>query len=667
MKNLMIVESPVKISTINKYIASIVKTVPQFQNQSFNVIATVGHFNKLADIGIYRCGYDINTQSIKYEPEKHNVKQALSNLKPYDNIYIATDLDNEGEGIAWQVRQTLPKSSYKNIYRIGFDEITQSAISKALSNPIGFNENNYNAYQYRAIVDKLIGFYGSARLRSEVGQDYSTGRIQADVVLLSGDWQKEIENYKPDLRNRIKVTAFGSDGYLHSPDGKIVETTQKYQGKLKVAKVNVTSNLLSSKEDVRPFVLTDIIAKFVGKYSPDTIASHLQTIKDKGYITYHRTDNPKMDDEFYNLNKNLATQFLAKHNLKAAQSKYLTGSDDASWVAEMEKKGKDLHLVHSGIRTTNLLASTSSLDLTEQQKEIYDYISKQTISFFSAPNVYENIELILEDENKYYTTLKYKNFLEINVYKDLFKKDEIGKFNPLKNLPLGFELDFDYVDKSVEKDEQKDKQVKNTIANVTVDVGKKPPVMNDANMIKKLEALGVGTPATIHSFIPISRKKGVIEQKGVKLTLKGWQLYETFKNKKQEYFFADVNFSRDAFEKVIHNLEKGNANLDSEIRKMLDKVDRKFDFNNAPTIIKLPYVNKKCSNCGNFRMIRETATKNGYSLRCQKSKVDAKPGQCDFEFISTDAWNSQPLEIWQELPEQYKQKELKNDNRTITK
>lgn len=656
MKNLMIVESPVKISTINKYLKNIVQKVPQFQNQSFNVIATVGHFNKLADIGVYRCGYDTSTGTIRYEPEKHNVKKELSNLKPYDNIYIATDLDNEGEGIAWQVRQTLPKTSYKNLYRIGFDEITESAISKALSTPIGFNENNYNAYQYRAIIDKLIGFYGSARLRSEVGQDYSTGRIQADVVLLSGDWQKEIENYKPDLRNRIKVTAFGSDGYLHSPDGKIVETTQKYQGKLKVVKVNVSSNQFSSKEEVRPFVLTDIINKFVGKYSPDTIASHLQTIKDKGYITYHRTDNPKMDDEFYNLNKNLATQFLAKHNLKAAQSKYLTGSDDPTWVAEMEKKGKDLHLVHSGIRTTNLLASTATLDLTEQQKEIYDYIAKQTISFFSAPNVYQTIEVTFEDENKYYTTLKYKNFLEINVYKDLHLRDDkkvVGMYNALKNLPPQIELEF--VDEH------------SKVENVQVDVGKKPPLMNDANMIKKLEALGVGTPATIHSFIPISRKKQVIEQKGVKLTPKGWKLYEIFKAKQQEYFFANIHFSRDAFEKVIHKLEKGEGNLDGEIRKMLDKVDRKFDFNNAPTIIKLPYVNKKCSNCGNFRMIRETATKNGYSLRCQKSKVDAKPGQCDFEFISTDAWNLKPLEIWQELPEQYKQKELKNDNRTITK
>lgn len=626
MKNLMIVESPVKIPTIKKYLDDISKNNPKFKGVLWDVKATVGHFNKLSDVGVYKCGYDPVKKDISFSVDKKNIFAQLKNLPKYDTIYIATDLDNEGEGIGFQVKQVVPKKSYSKMIRIGFDEITKSAIEKALENPIGFSENNYNAYKYRAIGDKLIGYYGSARLRQELGYSYSTGRIQADVVLIAGNWETEIKNYKPDYRDRIKVNALGSSAYLYTPEGKIFETKEPYSGTFKVASVDISNEIFSSKEDVRPFVLTDIVNKFASKMSSNLIASNLQTIKDKGYITYHRTDNPKMDDEFYNNNKQSAKKFLEDLNLKPASSKYKTGSDDEKWVLEQKKKGKELHLAHSGIRTTNLLKPANSLDLNKQQQEIYNYIREQTISFFSAPNKWENVEVKLVDEKGYYVKLPFKNFLEINVYKDRDKKSEIGKWNKLKDL------------------KPKDR-ISYFLENVVVDVNIKPPKMNDTNMIKKLEDLGVGTPATIHSFIPITRDKQVINKGDVKLTDKGWKLYKIFNDKPKEYFFADTGFTKNEFEKTIHKLEKGEVDFNREIEKLIGLVDTNFQKSIQKDFSVFKKVEKKCSNCTQNKFIKESSKKNGYVLFCEKSKINPKKNECGYEFISTSNWEKQPLKV----------------------
>lgn len=623
--NLMIVESPVKIPTIKKYLNQISETNTAYKDINWDVMATIGHFMKLKNVGPFDCGYDKGSKSIQFEVDKRQTYSRLKNLKDYDTIYIATDLDNEGEGIGFHCRTVIPKKAYKEMIRIGFDEISKEAIEKSLISPRGWSKGQEEAYKYRAVGDKLIGFYGSKRLFNVLGREYSTGRIQADVILLSGKWENDLKNYKPDLRDRVKLNANGVSGFVYNQNGSVLETKEPYKGTFKIETISISETKYSSKYEVQPFVMTDIVSKYIHKYSSNAIANALQNIKDMGLITYHRTDNPKMEDEFYYKNKDIITKFLELYHLNANTYKYKTGSEDLEWVNKQKQKGKEPHLAHSGIRTINPLKEVDSTKLNKMEMEIYNTIKEQTISFFCAPNEYENIEVKLVDERNNYVNLTFRNYTKINVYKDRDLNKEIRKYDFLKDLKKGDNLAYE-------------------LENVQIDVGDKPKVLNDTNLIKRLDEIGVGTPATIHSFIPISRTKGVIKKDKPFLEEKGWNIYNEFMSHSKEYFFANVDFTKNEFEKNIRAIEEQRVNLNEALEKLIDMTDLSYERSKSKTP-SYKVVDKKCPCCNQKQMIKESSKKNGMVLFCKGSKINAKENECKYEFIPLSEWNKHPLEI----------------------
>ncbi len=185
--NLVIVESPAKAKTLEKYLGS-----------KFKVKASVGH---IKDLPKSKLGVDVKNhfepQYVILKDKKKILTELLNAAKNADKVYLAPDPDREGEAIAWHIYEEVKKIN-KNIYRVSFNEITQRAVQKAFENPQGLNENKFNAQQTRRILDRLVGYLISPILWDKVQRGLSAGRVQSVAVRLIVEREREIQAFKPE-------------------------------------------------------------------------------------------------------------------------------------------------------------------------------------------------------------------------------------------------------------------------------------------------------------------------------------------------------------------------------------------------------------------------------------------------------------------------------------
>ncbi len=495
-KTLVIVESPAKIKKISTYLGP-----------DYLVRASFGHVIDLATGGKHGLGVDIeNDYKPKYLtiPDKRDkVASILDAAKQVDQIYLAMDPDREGEAIAWHIRNAL-KSTKKPIKRITFNEITKSAVLKAVENPGELNEDLFNAQQARRVLDRIVGFMVSPFLIRSIGPKLSAGRVQSVAVKLIVDRDKEIEVFKPE--EYWNVTA-----QLHCPMRRIPAkntilepnfsakyikkiTSEKAAKKIKADldkdKYKVTK--VESKEKQRnplpPLTTPKLQQAAAGRFGYPVAKTMqcAQSLYESGLITYMRTDSTRLSPEFVQL----TIDWL--HN-----EKYET-PDKPNYYSSSKKGTQD---AHEAIRPTDVTKTPQDVFVSEDQQKIYRLIWDRAVSSQMCPAKFDAVSIFIESNSDHALkasgrTLKYEGWLAISSDQKGVKSKGDEDDIQLPKLKKGDVLIL--VPPKV-RAERKETQP--------------PPRLGEGALVRELEKRSIGRPSTYAAIVDKIKYRQYVEVK----------------------------------------------------------------------------------------------------------------------------------------------------------
>jgi len=483
-KNLVIVESPAKAKTIEKFLG-----------EDFKVMSSYGH---IRDLKKKEFSIDVDNN---FEPayeipsdKKSLVAELKSEAKKANMVWLASDEDREGEAISWHLYEVLGLTPDKT-KRIVFHEITKTAILKAIEEPRKIDENLVNAQQARRILDRIVGFELSPVLWRKVKPSLSAGRVQSVAVRLIVEREREIQDFKSTPSYRVTAVFLIPD-----EDGQMVEMKAELSKRLKTKK-EAEAFLDSCKK--AQFVIDDITTKPVRKnpaapFTTSTLQQEAarklgftvaqtmmvaQRLYESGLITYMRTDSVNLSQ-------------LAIHTSKDAIIKMW--GEEYSKSRNFATKSKGAQEAHEAIRPTYM--ENSSIDGSSQEKRLYDLIWKRTIASQMAPAELEKTTATIGSEGvdgNFTATgevIKFDGFL--HVYResyddeDLEQRDEAAILPPLK---VGQNLDYQGI-------------------MATERFTQRPPRYTEASLVRKMEELGIGRPSTYAPTISTIQQRQYVEK-----------------------------------------------------------------------------------------------------------------------------------------------------------
>lgn len=470
-KNLVIVESPAKAKTIEKFLG-----------KDYTVRSSYGHIRDLPKKGL---NIDIdNNFTPKYEinDDKRKIVNTLKKEAKDAEVWLASDEDREGEAIAWHLTHAL-KLNPKTTKRIVFHEITKSAIEKAIQNPRTINIDLVNAQQARRVLDRLVGYELSPVLWKKVRKGLSAGRVQSVAVKLIVDREREIQNF--NYESHYKVS-----GSFKTDNNELVDADLNHKfANLAEVKLWLTNN---KKND---FYIADIIKK-PSKRSPSapfttstlqqeasqklsfsvkqtmTIA---QRLYENGHITYMRTDSTTLSNEAINeAHRYIVSSFGDKYY----QSR------------QYKTKNKNAQEAHEAIRPTNFSNLQAGDD--EYQKKIYQLIWKRTLASQMSDALLERTEAHISlSLDKSYSFIAKGEILQFDGFMKVYggtKEDSI-----LPPLKINQQLNY--------------------LKIIATETYNHPPARyNEASLVRKLEELGIGRPSTYAPTISTIQTRGYIER-----------------------------------------------------------------------------------------------------------------------------------------------------------
>ena len=498
-KNLVIVESPAKAKTIEKYLG-----------KDFKVSSCYGHIRDLAK----------DDKSIDKEngfkptyipsPDKKKVIKELKNLrKNSDKVYIATDNDREGEAIAWHLKEILDLDD--NEYeRIIFREITKNAILKSLENPTKIDMNLVNAQQARRVLDRLVGFEISPILWKKIKRGLSAGRVQSVAVKFVVDRENEINNF--EAKSSFKTTAnfmSVSDESFTAELDKRFETIDEARKFLKdctnkdfiVSKVEKKPSKRSPSAPFTTSTLQQEASRKIG-FSPSLTMSTAQRLYEAGHITYMRTDSVNLSDEALEsaqkiINDNFGEKYYNKRVYKT--------------------KSKSAQEAHEAIRPTNL--GNDNAGKSDTEKKLYNLIWRRTLASQMAESIFERTIVKIQSVNN----TEFKATGEVLIFDGFLK--------------LYNEID----DSSKLLPKLEEKSVLKTVKILSKEIfTKHPPRYSEASLIKKMEDSGIGRPSTFAETVrKIKEREYVVKEErdgkiinSKELTLENTKISENVKEEK---------------------------------------------------------------------------------------------------------------------------------------
>lgn len=379
--NLVIVESPAKAKTIEKFLGN-----------NFEVMSSMGHIRDLADKGL---GIDFeNNYAPQYEVSSDK-KKIVSELKKASKtaqiVWLASDEDREGEAIAWHLFDEL-KLKKENTRRIVFHEITKDAILHAVENPREIDVNLVDAQQARRVLDRIVGFELSPVLWRKVKPSLSAGRVQSVAVRLIVEREREVNNFNSDNAYRVTAVFTGKDTNGNAVELK-AELSQRFKTKEETVKfletcldaqftIDNIEKKPAKKSPAPPFTTSTLQQEAARKlgFSVSQTMSVAQKLYEAGKITYMRTDSVNLSSLALNTSK--------QEILAMAGQKYVH-------TRNFNTKSKGAQEAHEAIRPTYMNAH--SIDGTAQEKRLYDLIWKRTIASQMADaelektNIYINV------------------------------------------------------------------------------------------------------------------------------------------------------------------------------------------------------------------------------------------------------------------------------------
>lgn len=487
MKNLVIVESPTKSKTIEKFLG-----------KDYTVMSSYGHIRDLAK---KEMSIDVDNN---YEPEyqiSEEKTKLVSDLKKAsksaDMVWLASDEDREGEAIAWHLRETLGLKPEKT-KRIVFNEITKNAILHAIENPRDIDMNRVDAQQARRVLDRLVGYEISPILWSKIKPALSAGRVQSVAVRLIVEREEEIRNFKS--QSYFKVTASFINKDKHNIVAELntrFDTEQDANNFL--SSISDTGFVVSRVETkparrspAPPFTTSTLQQEASRKlgYSVARTMQIAQQLYESGYITYMRTDSTNLSEVALNMAKE---QIAATYGEKYVKTR------------RYHTKIKGAQEAHEAIRPTDLLATEINVD--SSQHRLYELIWKRTIASQMADAELEKttIDIDINGHSEKFTSVGEQVLFDgfLKVY--LESTDDEEEDSPKHLLP------------SVKKNDI----LELVVAEATQHFTQHPPRYTEASLVKKLEDLGIGRPSTFAPTVStILKREYVIKEDRAPKTVK---------------------------------------------------------------------------------------------------------------------------------------------------
>ncbi|EJL8314405.1 type I DNA topoisomerase [Staphylococcus pseudintermedius] len=618
--NLVIVESPAKAKTIEKYLG-----------KKYKVIASMGH---VRDLPRSQMGVDVEHD---YEPKYITirgkgpvVKDLKRHAKKAKKVFLASDPDREGEAIAWHLANILELEDSKE-NRVVFNEITKDAVKESFKHPRGIEMDLVDAQQARRVLDRLVGYNISPVLWKKVKKGLSAGRVQSVALRLVIDRENEIRNFKPEEywsiegEFRYGKSKFNAK-FLHYKDkpfklatkDDVTVITKALDGN-QFTVSNVTKKE-KTRKPANPFTTSTLQQEAARKLNFKArktmmVAQQLYEgidLKRKGtigLITYMRTDSTRISKDA----QNEAKQFI--------ESEY-----GSAYLSKVTKKGKQGDQdAHEAIRPTSTLRTPAEMKdyLTRDQYRLYKLIWERFVASQMAPAILDTVAVDLTQNDVKFRangqTIKFKGFMTLYVETDDDKGKE--KENRLPKLEVGNEVLATKIDPAQHFTQP-------------------PPRYTEARLVKTLEELKIGRPSTYAPTIDTIQKRNYVKNESKRFV--PTELGEIVHEQVKEYFpeIIDVDFTVNmetlldkiadgdvAWKKVVGDFFNSFKQDVERAEKEMEKVEIKdepagedCEVCGNPMVIKMGRYGKFMA-CSNFPDCRNTkAITKPISVTCPKCK-----------------------------------------------
>lgn len=478
-KNLVIVESPAKAKTIEKFLG-----------KDFKVESSFGH---IADLPSKELGVDVeNDFKPKYivDQEKKSLVKKLKDLaKKADTIWLASDEDREGEAISWHLAETLDLDRNKT-KRIVFNSITKSAIQKAIENPRAINYNLVNAQQARRVLDRLVGYELSPVLWKKIKPGLSAGRVQSVAVRLIVEREREIDVFESEASFKVVAEFKTENGNIFGARLGKSFSSKKEAGEFLTKNAGAIFNVasldkkLAKKSPAAPFTTSTLQQEASRKlyFSVSRTMQVAQRLYEAGLITYMRTDSVNLSGEAIGAAKNTIIKNYGEQYSK---------------VRNYKGKSKGAQEAHEAIRPTDMNLQSPSLE--RDQSKLYELIWKRTLASQMSDAQLErtNVKIKSNTYNEEFTAngevIKFDGFLK--VYLEGKDEEDIAEEQEglLPVMKTADQLFYNYM-------------------TATERFTRAPYRYTEATLVKKLEELGIGRPSTYAPTISTIQNRGYVEK-----------------------------------------------------------------------------------------------------------------------------------------------------------
>jgi len=488
-KNLVIVESPAKAKTIEKFLGP-----------DFKVASSYGH---IADLPSKELGVavddDFEAKYIVSSDKKVLVKQLQVLANKAEIIWLASDEDREGEAISWHLSETLKLDKAKT-KRIVFNSITKSAVQHAIQNPREIDYNLVNAQQARRVLDRLVGYELSPVLWKKIKPGLSAGRVQSVAVRLIVEREREIDSFNPEASFKITAQFKTQAGVLFS--AKIYKTFADQGAASAFLNQNIGAHFSvaqlekkpAKKTPAAPFTTSTLQQEASRKiyFSVSKTMQVAQRLYEAGHITYMRTDSVNLSKEA----KEAAAAAIIENYGKSF-----------SHPRDFRGKTKGAQEAHEAIRPTNMMVQNPVSD--RDQAKLYDLIWKRTLASQMSDAQLErtNVKIAANTHDEQFTAsgevITFEGFLKVYL-EGVDDEDQEEQEGMLPAMSLSESLDYQNI-------------------TATERFSRPPYRYSEASLVKKLEELGIGRPSTYAPTISTIQNRGYVEKGTIEGTARAYQ------------------------------------------------------------------------------------------------------------------------------------------------
>ncbi|MCQ2334488.1 MAG: type I DNA topoisomerase [Paludibacteraceae bacterium] len=501
-KNLVIVESPAKAKTIEKFLG-----------EGYHVLSSQGHIRDIAGIGKNSMGIDFQNgymPNYVLDESKQKLIQSLrTEAKKADTVWLASDEDREGEAIAWHLKEVLNLKP-ANTKRIVFHEITKEAIQNAILTPRDIDYNLVNAQQARRVMDRIVGFELSPILWRKIATGLSAGRVQSVAVRLIVEREQEIEDFKATPQYRVNADFIGKDAsgkevVLHTELSHRFATEEETLAFLESCKdaefmVQDIQKKPGKKSPAPPFT-TSLLQQEAARKLHFPVSKTMriaQSLYEAGKITYMRTDSVNLSQLAINTSKKeILSEFGESYHKMRTYKTNAKGAQEA----------------HEAIRPTYMDART--IQGTSDEKHLYELIWKRTLASQMADAQVETTRIEVSNSKNPYLFVASGEVVVFDGFMRMYVQSTDDDEQESNSLPL-------MIKGSVLKAAE-------TIAQEVFT--KAPQRYNEGSLVKRMEELGIGRPSTYATIIETIQSRGYVENGNVPGSKREYQVL-TLKNGK---------------------------------------------------------------------------------------------------------------------------------------